>query len=311
MFDIEKRFCKDENLSIKLFQQPYFTERLELFGKYEEFMAYLSMIEEEFNGYEGDYLAYYNRVKDSVIDYIKNSEAFQRLNSDDMSKYSTTHSLPQRDVYKEFNIGHKFVSIDLAKANFSALVHYGVANDCPFFESYNYDDFMRKFTKNEHIIKSKYIRQVVFGNCNPKRQTKYESFLMEGLVSLLCSLLLIKYETDIYSLNTDEVIINVDNYTDNDISALRKFIDTFSKKNYPLHFTYFTLGKVLNSDAYIKKFDDESVELKCVCPEEAPYLYRLLKGEEPTENDSVFEYRGQLAKFLDVPKYEITYKELK
>lgn len=311
MFDIEKRFCKDENLSIKLFQQPYFTERLELFGKYDEFMAYLSMIEEEFNGYESDYLAYYNRVKDSVIDYIKNSEAFQKLNSDDMSKYSTTHSLPQRDVYKEFNIGHKFVSIDLAKANFSALVHYGVANDCTFFESYNYDDFMRKFTKNEHIIKSKYIRQVVFGNCNPKRQTKYESFLMDGFVSLLCSLLLIKYETDIYSLNTDEVIINVDNYTDSEITALRKFIDTFSKKNYPLHFTYFTLGKVLNSDAYIKKFDDESVELKCVCPEEAPYLYRLLKGEEPTENDSVFEYRGQLAKFMDVPIYEITYNEIK
>ena len=77
----------------------------------------------------------------------------------------------------------------------------------------------------------------------------------------------------------------------------------------PLHFEYFTLGRIFGSDAYIKRYKDGTYKLKCVSPEDAPFIYRYINGEEYQDNDFVFEYNHKLAKFMNTPKYEISYEK--
>ena len=60
------------------------------------------------------------------------------------------------------------------KANFSALHNY---NSNIFNNKNTWEEYVSNFTNNEHIINSKYIRQVVLGNCNPKRCITYEKYL--------------------------------------------------------------------------------------------------------------------------------------
>lgn len=86
---LKKRFCKDQNLPIKVYSEPIFTERLKLFDAYEKYLEFCSMFRIRFNSDEQAYLAYYNDLKDRIINYIKESEAFQSLN--------------KADMYKEFN----------------------------------------------------------------------------------------------------------------------------------------------------------------------------------------------------------------
>ena len=304
MYDIQKRFCKDQKLPIKIFQEPYFSDRLKLLNQYEAYCKYLDMIDESFDNNEQDYLEHYNKVKDRAIDFIKNSEAFQDINSVDMNQFVKKTNYPDTELYKEYNVGHKFISIDMAKANFTALVHYGLTFGKNFFPSYSYEEFIRQFTKVDHIVNSKYIRQVIFGNCNPKRQVAYESFLMEGIVTLLLSLCYIN-RTDVVALKSDEIVLLADDFDEDLINKLRLFVKDKSESMFPMHFEVFHLAKIQGSQAYLKQFSNGCYELKCVNPDEAPFLYRFLNEEDYQDSDFVFEYNDRLAKFLTEPKFEI------
>lgn len=71
----------------------------------------------------------------------------------------------------------------MKKANFTALRHY---NKDIVGGKDTYEDFLGMFTDENYFKESKYIRQVIFGNVNPKRQITYEKFLMDKvLVKLL------------------------------------------------------------------------------------------------------------------------------
>ena len=126
---LKKRFCKDCNLPINLFDEPYFMQRLKtldtLFDCVKKFDTFCAELE-SFDG-EQSYFEYYNSVKDSVITMIKNSQGYYKFVNDDFSDariIKHTISLGKNHLYAEPNAGKSFISIDMKKANFSALRHY-------------------------------------------------------------------------------------------------------------------------------------------------------------------------------------------
>ena len=181
----KERFCKDRNIPIRIFQEPYFTDRLTLYDKFYGTLKKWDIFLSELSKYncEQDYFEEYNRVKDAAILDIKNTEAYHRFNEEDMNKYAVTHkNLPNKDIFKSSNDGKCFISIDMRKANFSSLHHY---NSDIFGGAESWEEFIGRYTGNQHIINSKYIRQVILGNCNPKRHITYEKYLMDGALTYL------------------------------------------------------------------------------------------------------------------------------
>ena len=204
---LKKCFCKDNKIPIQLFDERFFKERLDLLDATELYDEYCKVLE-DFNN-EEEYFAYYNNLKDNIINYIKDSKGFKEMQNDEKI-FTNRHNYPHSNIYKETNIGKSFISIDIKKANFSTMVYYGLTNGIKFFHSYNWNEFMKMFTDKEYFYKSKYIRQVVFGNCNPKRQITYQSMLMLNLVKSLLKEGLNKgdlFEFDIVSLCSDEIIL--------------------------------------------------------------------------------------------------------
>ena len=307
---LKKRFCKDYNLSIQLFEEPYFTDRVRLLGKEDKLKEFKKLL----NNYNTDeeFLEYNNKVRDSIIDYIKQSSAFKALNSDDMNKYA----IPERyrnysktDVYKSHNIGNYFISIDLSKANFSALVYYAKVTGTQFFDKYDWYEFMHQFTDVDYFVNSKYIRQVVFGNCNPKRQIGYESYMITKWLEALENEV---GDLEVNSIHSDEVVLkasNIDNIT------FKKIKECAEQADFPLKVEYFRLAKITNSEAYVKFIysdfnnkEDFMKEVKCIQPWEAPAVYRMLNGEEPCNNDLYFDFNGRLAKFETRVDYSVVFK---
>lgn len=303
----KERFCKDCNIPIRLFQEPYFTDRLTLFDKFYGTLEKWNLFVEELQKYncEQDYFEEYNRVKDSAILTIKESEAYQRFNSDDMNKYRVTHeNLPNKDIFKPTNDGKSFISIDMRKANFSSLHHYSA----DMFGVNTWEEFISRFTDNKHIINSKYIRQVILGNCNPKRHITYEKYLMD----ILLTDLLEKYvpiERVVFFSN-DEIVIDV-----SDMNKSRQVLLAFNLERYlndvspEFKLELFVLYKIHGTDGYYKEILNENgekdIEFKCLDNYMMTFVIRHFLGEEVTDSDKAFYHEGLLAQFIEVPKIEV------
>lgn len=307
---LNKRFCLDRKIPLKIYEGDIFIDRIKLFGEYDNYINYCHALE-TFNN-EQDYLTYYNSIKDTAINFIKNSEAFKALNNDDMQKYKIGYIIPTSDVYQKSNIGKTFISIDMNKANFSSLVYYGKKENLQFFDSFKYEEFMKQFTDIDHIIHSKYIRQVIFGNCNPKRQVAYEKYIMSLLLNTLFLTNVIS-ENDVKSLCSDEIVIKADDVNECEFNKIKSIVNVFSKNIVPLKLEYYQLGKVTESSAYVKKIygnskSEYTYNLKCVAPDEAAFVYRTILGEKYKDEDSIFVYNEKLAKFIQSPEMKICWE---
>ena len=303
----KERFCKDCNIPIRLFQEPYFTDRLTLFDKFYGTLEKWNLFVEELQKYncEQDYFEEYNRVKDSAILTIKESEAYQRFNSDDMNKYHVTHeNLPNKDIFKPTNDGKSFISIDMRKANFSSLHHYSA----DMFGVNTWEEFIGKFTDNQHIINSKYIRQVILGNCNPKRHITYEKYLMDILLTDLLEKH-IPIERVVFFSN-DEIVIDVSDMNKSRQALLAFNIEQYLKDASPkFKVELFTLYKINGTDGYYKEIvnndGEKDIEFKCLDNYMMPFIIRHFLGEEVADSDKAFYHEGLLAQFIEVPKIEV------
>lgn len=297
---LKKRFCKDCNLPINLFDEPYFTQRLKALDvqfdcvkKFDTFCADLEKYDTE-----QEYFEYYNTVKDSVINMIKdNTEYMKFLNDDfaDVRVVTKNITLGNKNLYIEGNQDKTFISIDMKKANFSALRHYSPAI---FKNVETWEQYIGFFTPSEHIRNSKYIRQVILGACNPKRQITYERYLMTMLY------LHIKNELDgkvsFYSLGNDEIIISVAG-TSVSAKEIKAAIATCPQKIGELvRFEMFDLQKV-GDYGWMKVIYDEPerVEFKTINADIYHQIVKHYWNMPITEDDLVFRYNGVLARFLE------------
>lgn len=304
----KERFCKDCNIPIRLFQEPYFTDRLKLFDKFYGTLEKWNIFLGELQKYhcEQDYFEEYNRVKDAAILSIKETEAYKRFNEEDMNKYCVTHkNLPNKDIFKPSNDGKLFISIDMRKANFSSLYHY---DNSMFSGAKTWEEFINKFTENKHIINSKYIRQVILGNCNPKRHITYEKYLMDILLTDLLEKH-IPIERVVFFSN-DEIVIDVSDMNKSRQVLLAFNIEQYLKDASPkFKVELFTLYKIHGTDGYYKEILNENgekdIEFKCLDNYMMPFVIRHFLGEEITDSDRVFYHEGLLSQFIEVPKIEV------
>lgn len=304
----KERFCKDCNIPIRIFQKPYFADRLTLYDKFYGTLEKWNIFLNELSKYhcEQDYFEEYNRVKDAAILDIKNTEAYQKFNEEDMNEYAVTHkNLPNKDIFKSSNDGKCFISIDMRKANFSSLHHY---NSNIFDGAESWEEFIGKYTDNQHIINSKYIRQVILGNCNPKRHITYEKYLMDSVLTYLTEAFISMDRVVFFS--NDEIVIDVSDMDKNKqeriVFAIRNGMKDMPV---PLKTELFVLHKVVGTDGYYKEIIDENgnveIEFKCLDNFALPFVLRKFLGEDVTENDRVFYHEGLLAKFIEVPRIEV------
>lgn len=124
--ELKRRFCKNCNIPISIFVEPFFTDRIKLFSMYYDTIEELQKFVKSIEPYdcEQDYYEHYNKTKDAAINFIKGTEGYEKFNNMDMKEISKAISeihIPSSDIYKPTNDGKRFISIDMKKANFHSL----------------------------------------------------------------------------------------------------------------------------------------------------------------------------------------------
>ena len=315
---LKKRFCKDTNIPINLFQEPYFSERLKLYDnvfnslkKWETFIHSLSIYNNE-----EEYLNYYNHIKDKIINDIQSKSDYIKFNEENMNNFKIYSKITSNNIFNSQNNNKIFISIDMNKANFSALHNY---NSNIFNNKNSWEEYVSNFTNNEHIINSKYIRQVVLGNCNPKRCITYEKYLMSKFLNIISKYI----DKELFvSFSNDEIIININLFYNEQKNIINNLIDDIKNFNVPLSIEVFKLHKIQCNNSsingYIKQiynlkdfyninYNDnfKPISIKGLNSLFLPLVLRKLNNEEITENDKIFYHEGFLSKFIEVPNFTI------
>lgn len=292
-----------------MFEEPYFKSRLKLYDSAFETLERYQLFLDTLNKFQSEqsYFEAYNKLKDDVISYLQSNEAMNRFAfTDDFNKYAIKNTgYCSKDIFKQTFDGKYFLSIDMRKANFTALMHYdreivgGKAT---------YEEFMSMFTEHEYFKSSKYIRQVVFGNLNPKRQVTYEKYLMDGVLTRLLEFM---PKDSVVFYSNDEIVFDLSHW---DFEEERKevsekvqaLLDDKEKEGISLRQEVFLLRYIPNSGGYIRRFvNKEGYDFKCIDIILLPFILRAYAGEEVQEEDLVFRYEGRLAKLLEAPKIEV------
>ena len=301
---LRNRFCKDTGINIKFCgDRDLFMDRLMLCSE-DIHDEYVNFVEEvKILGGEQAFFEYYANAKENAINTIKNSPAYKEFISCDINKQYPLLQLnfPKNGIYKETNNGRTFISIDLAKGNYTATRYFDKSIVCDTDE---YRQFIGKFTDSKHIMNSKYIRQVIFGNCNPKRQTHVERYIMQQIYNKLSPII---SDNNIAAFMDDEIvydITDIGNHLSLTDSIQQAVTDIEKELDIKTHFKTFTLDKL--KDVYFLKDDAGKIfETKCVNYITFPFVQRFIRNEEPKESDYIFEFEGMRAKLLENPlEYE-------
>lgn len=289
-----KRFSRDFNVPVATYDGAYFEDQLETLALhapyyktlFEEFVNELS----EFVSIES-YFEHYNSIKDNVITYIINQPEFKVFIN---SEIKAPKIFPKETLYKPTNSGFDFISIDLRKANFTILERY-----CPnLFFGKSWEEFLKSFGASDYLVKSKYVRQVIFGACGPSKQIAAQTKLM---TEIACKLQLQGYE--IYSITTDEILIQVDPAEPINVNDIIFYIS--NELNYisdKLKIEYFTLkANCCGYEKYVIAGTDVanmSVIFKSIPSDVYCQVVKYFYHKPIADSDLVFDYNNRLARFI-------------
>ena len=120
---LRKRFLKDCKIPINLLQDPYFDYFLDLYEDLYQSRTLYTLFHDlvERLGGEEFFFKEAKRITDSIIKDISSTVAFQKFNTEDLSRYDIVSEVSQQSIYTQKNAGHGYASFDLIKANYNAL----------------------------------------------------------------------------------------------------------------------------------------------------------------------------------------------
>ncbi len=328
-----KWYIKNKGVPINVSSTNFFVSRLKAFGLLDDANRFVEEVVSECGSFD-EFLTLTNKVRESVVNDIKSSEVFKALQERDMNIPEDEIGYPpdrSDKVFTEEGLGKAYISIDMVSANFNALNLYAAEMGLPTLSclrdeddpvaGYDYNSYVLKF-KDMSCFASKHFREVIFGNCNPKRIVSLEKYYMVELYRYLVRNGMINEENAL-SLSHDEIVLRYDS-----INAASKNLDDIvegcGKYDIPVSVRMFTLSKIEDQYGrlvgYIRKThnlwesfckwvhpkDLPSYDMKCVNSTDAIFVRRYLNYEPVQDDDTVFEVDGRFAKLMDRPFLKVT-----
>ena len=297
---LKQRFIKDWKLPFQVVQEPFFSYAIETLDSHFNTVEKLKMLTDiiETLGTEEDFFSESNRVKTTLIDAIQAKPSYTELQADRLETYETKPNVSQKDIYNMENVNKTFISLDLVKANFNVMRGYNSELTLGYE---TYEEMVSSVTGFDYFKKSKYLRQVIFGNMLPKKQQKLQKFVMSKVISMLHEDVGIAME-DFVSASADEVVFAVDP------TNVDKFVGMVSKKlaESALTSAYskwvrveaFTLKSIGNKKFFVKENClSDDVDFKGIPSFLFMQVFRKYTETPETKLDRTFYHEGFMASF--------------
>jgi len=299
---LRKRFVKDWALPITILKDPYFKYFIKLYEPlFQSQTIYNELLDliDDLGGEEKFFNAS-KSIMESIIHDIKDTEEFKKFNEGDLSDYNVKPEIPLGDIYRSDNNDKLFVSVDIKKANFQALrwVNPKIVLGQP-----DYEHLIEAYTDLSYYIGSKHIRQVIFGNINPKRQRKVIRYLTHNrIIPRLQEFLSLEPKglAEFTTASDDEVVLRINKDIRGEGEQYIEFIRQYlSNLNIDLNINMFVLRQLGERSYFIKEYINGEIEFKAVPSHYFAECYKYYLGEKLSDYDSMSYYDGRVVKFID------------
>lgn len=318
----KKRFTKDTNVPIHVYSEPHFSYFLNLYNpfynsieKFEDLKKCISEL-----GSENTFFSELNRLVTEITNKISIDP---KISVKDKSGYFSTSDFTSKNIYSpEFNES-VFISIDLKEANFQSLEYLDPEI---FNRSANFRSYLTSYTYQKYFLDSKYLRQVIFGNLNPKKQQQTQKHIMLKVLDQLNKDHGIG-PNDAFFMSSDEIILHYKKSLDYDLTHLKKVFDNVvssthsynisSGNSFRFSIQAFEVFRLSPQNIYIKmvkipdpvksitKWDETSVpQIKNSPQYFIPQIIKYIKGESINDYDLVFYFENQLCSFNQPLKFD-------
>lgn len=286
---LKKRFVKDYNLPISIYEEPYFEYFINLYSNLnakEKYNDFISLVERV--GGESQFFLESKKIIEQMIENINSNEHYKDFQSFDLGSISLSHKFSDSNIL--FNSGNHnkwFTSIDLVKANWQSFRYFNkelVSNKNSYFE------WASQFTNEKYYINSKQIRQIVFGNLNPKRQQSMQRRMIDAIWGKLDEDLL-----NVVGATSDELIIqHGDSCPEQSLSGyISDIINEFD-----VNIKVFNLKRIEDKPFYKKEYLDGTFELKCIPSHNYAEVYKRVIGVDTNHMDRTTMFEGRVVLFV-------------
>ena len=167
-----KDFIKLFDLNVPVLEHfDYYIEQMSKTDKFKD-IKHLIQLFDDVDSQIDDFYEYKMGKSNDIIGFIKTTNAYNELCYD-----NNLIDLPTNKSFT-YEEGVKYVSVDLKSANWVSLKKYDQLNEL----GGSYQEFLHRFGLPEVFVHSKYLRQFIFGNVNPKKQQKVQRNIIQEVV---------------------------------------------------------------------------------------------------------------------------------
>jgi hypothetical protein len=246
-----KSFVKLFDLNIPNIEHfDYYIKQLSKTQKFKDIQEFLEMYKDSEDLIGEDAYGYRKNKSDQIIEFVKSTNAYNELCYDkNLIDYPTSQTI-------HYDEKIKYISIDLRSANWIALKNYDPVHINELGDTY--EEFLTKFDLPKVFIHSKYLRQFIFGNVNPKRLIKVQRNLIQEVVRNYQDRLILE------GVRNDEAIFSFD-----DFSQLPEIVSEIDPNRYKVKI--FTIQRV------------EDFRIDSVFDVDGNFLYKEMLGVDGTQ----------------------------
>lgn len=297
------------------------TEQIDLFVKYSKMPIPINL-PEHINYYIGLFTPYYDIetykdfnsdanklgfhkikvdiqfVKNKVVNKLNSNIKYQNFMSSNtiVPKYPKDFITQSKSIYNPVHVGKNLISIDIKSANWTC---YKKITQIDMNAQWH--DMINKFTPSKFICKSKYLREVIFGEMNSKKLIKFAGDFLFDLDQVISS----QYPNMIkITCLTDEIIyefVDTDGFNFDEFISKIKVVDENFNSIYRVE--QFKLKQLLPYDYYVKEITHSTDFVNCMNKtiqlqfKQIPKHYicqaiRYYQDEEPEQLDLKFMFEN-------------------
>jgi len=273
-----KSFVKLFDLNVPVLEHlDYYIDQMSKTQKYKDIREFAALYKECESEIDDAYEFRKNKSEE-IIEFIKGTNAYNELCYDkNLIDFPTNKSL-------EYVEGVKYLSIDLRSANWISLKKYDPEHINELGSTYS--EFLYKFNLPKVFIHSKYLRQFIFGNVNPKRLIKVQRNIIQDVVRQYQDILQIE------GVKNDEVI-----FTFKDFNEIRDIYNKLDHERYKTKI--FTVNRVEDFRIdNIYDIDENLIHRELMGVDGTLFFIKLkqyITGEKLDIRDLYFKSNGKVA----------------
>lgn len=298
--ELIRSLIKDYSLPIAFYEEPYFSYFAKLLDPYYLIFDKINLLQKETQDLPmRDFASQYHKISEAIITAIKATPAFNQFIQENFNLPLPPEGFAQtQKLYTTAHEECEIYSIDLIKANFNVLRAF---NPAIVLNANTYEELFSKFSGSLYLQGSKKIRQVIFGNLNPKRQQTLQRYYLSWIKHYLLSQGL--QEEQILLSSSDELVFQANQIPEGQLTQMIQFAFT-KPQTLPMAQSYrlqkFTIKRLSpNLDFFVKEYANPAglIEFKNIPQSYLAQCIKKYQNQPITEMDRKFVTDGLVATF--------------